>query len=148
MSTRELIDSDYAREAKARNAEAVSTLRMMRAALKNADIEKMKPLEEAEVVEVIAREVKKLKDSVESFRAGHREDLAAQVEKEIALMSRYLPAAMTEQELSDLIRTKAQAIGAATAKDFGRLMGEVAKETKGRADGSKVSAAVKQFLSS
>jgi len=146
MTTRERIDNDYAREAKARNAAAVSTLRLLRAALKNAEIEKMKPLEEADVIEIIGREVKKLVDALDSYRAGNRPDLAAQAESEAALMRAYLPAQLGEADLKKIIADKIAALGAATVKDFGKVMSEVSKETKGRAEGGKVSALVKAAL--
>ena len=146
MTTRERIDSDYAREAKARNAAAVSTLRLLRAALKNAEIEKMKPLEEAEVVDIIGKEVKKLVDALDSYRAGNRQDLAAQAESEAAFMRGYLPEQLSEEALKKLVAAKIAALGAATVKDFGRVMSEVSKETKGRADGGRVSALVKAAL--
>ncbi len=146
MTTRERIDSDYAREAKARNAAAVSTLRLIRAALKNAEIEKMKPLEEADIIDVIGKEVKKLVDAIESYRSGNRPDLAVQAESEAAFLRHYLPEQLTEEALKQLIAAKIAALGATTVKDFGRVMSEVSKETKGRADGGKVSALVKTAL--
>ncbi len=146
MTTREKIDSDYAREAKARNAFAVSVLRMLRAALKNAEIDKMKPLTEEDAIDVIGREAKKLKDSLADFNAGGRPDLAKQAETEISFMQQYLPAALGDDEVRALVRAKIAAFGQPTMKDFGRIMGEVTKETKGRADGAKVSAMVKEAL--
>ncbi len=146
MTTREKLEVDYAREAKARNAFAVSVLRMLRAALKNAEIDKMKPLTEEDAVGVIGREAKKLKDSVADFAAGGRQDLVKQTEAELAFMQQYLPAAIGDDELRKLINDKIAAFGQPTMKDFGRIMGEVTKETKGRADGAKVSAMVKEAL--
>lgn len=148
MTTRERIDQDYAREAKARNAAAVSTLRLLRAALKNAEIDKMKPLEEADVIDVISREVKKLADAIESYKSGNRGDLVAQAEGETAFLRAYLPAQLDEAALKDLIAAKIAAVGATTIKDLGKVMSEVTKETKGRADGAKVSAMVKAALGS
>src|SRR3990172_4158247 len=147
MTRREGMDSDYAGEAKARNAAAVSTLRLLRAALKNAEIDKRKPLEETEVIDIIGKEVKKLVDALDSYRAGNRADLAYQAEVEAAFMRQYLPEQLTEEALKGLIAEKVKALGAATAKDFGRVMAEVARETKGRADGGRVSALVKDALS-
>jgi uncharacterized protein len=148
MTTRERIDQDYAREAKARNAAAVSTLRLLRAALKNAEIDKMKPLEEADVIDIISREVKKLADAIESYKAGNRGDLVGQAEAEMAFLKTYLPAQLDEAVLKELIAAKIAAVGATTIKDLGKVMSEVTKETKGRADGAKVSAMVKAALAS
>ncbi|HSD12577.1 MAG TPA: GatB/YqeY domain-containing protein [Patescibacteria group bacterium] len=146
MTTRERIEQDLTKELKARNASAVSTLRMLRAALKNAEIDKMKPLEEADVIDVLGREVKKLRDGLESFVAGGREDLAAPARQEIALLETYLPAQLDDAGLKSIVEQKLQAIGPLTEKDFGRLMKEVMKEAQGRAEGARVSKAVKDAL--
>ena len=146
MNTRERIDNDFAKEFKARNASAASTLRMLRAALKYGDIEKMKPLEEEEVVDLVGREVKKLKDAMESFKAGGRNDLVAQSEAEVATLSIYLPAQLDDDALRAMVKEKVSAAGAVTAKDFGRLMAEVMKDAKGRAEGAKVGQMVKEAL--
>src|SRR5512142_223888 len=146
MTTRERIEQDLTRELKARNASAVSTLRMLRAALKNAEIDKMKPLEEADVLDVLGREVKKLRDGLESYVAGGREDLAAPARQEIALLETYLPAQLDDEGLKAIVQQKLQAMGPLTDKDFGRLMNEVMKEAKGKAEGARVSKAVKDAL--
>ncbi|HTK04232.1 MAG TPA: GatB/YqeY domain-containing protein [Candidatus Eisenbacteria bacterium] len=146
MTTRERIEQDFTKEFKARNASAVSTLRMLRAALKNAEIEKMKPLEEAEVMDVIGREVKKLRDGLDSFVAGGREDLAAQARQELELLQAYLPEQLDDDGLKAIVKKKMSAMGPLTEKDFGRLMKEVMEEAKGRAEGNKVSKAVKEAL--
>ncbi len=146
MTTRERIEQDLTRELKARNASAVSTLRMLRAALKNAEIDKMKPLEEADVVDVVGREVKKLRDGLDSFVAAGREDLAGPARQEIALMEAYLPAQLDDAGLAAIVRQKLQELGPLTEKDFGRLMKEVMKEAQGKAEGARVSKAVKDAL--
>lgn len=146
MTTRERIEQDFTKEFKARNASAVSTLRMLRAALKNAEIEKMKPLEEAEVMDVLGREVKKLRDGLDSFVAGGREDLAAQARQELDLLKAYLPEQLDDDGLKAIVKQKMATMGPLTEKDFGRLMKEVMEEAKGRAEGNKVSKAVKEAL--
>lgn len=125
---------------------ALSTLRMMRAALKNAAIEARVPaLDDEKAASVIASEVKKLRDALEQFRAGGRPDLIAQTEAEIAVMSRYLPAQASEGEIRAVVRRVAS--GGSPA-DFGRIMGAAMKELKGKADGSAVGEIVKEVLSS
>lgn len=146
MTTRERIEQDLTRELKARNASAVSTLRMLRAALKYAEIEKRKPLDEADVLDVLGREVKKLRDGLDSFVAGGREDLAEPARQEIALLVTYLPAQLDDEGLKAIVQQKLQAMGPITDKDFGRLMAEVMKEAKGKAEGARVSKAVKDAL--
>ena len=148
MSTRERIEQDFTKELKARNASAVSTLRMLRATLKNAEIEKMKPLEEAEVIELLGREVKRLKDGLDAFEAGGRTDLADQAKQEIALLKGYLPEQLDDAALATIVQQKMEAMGPLTDKDFGKLMNAVMAEAKGRAEGGKVSKAVKDALAS
>ncbi|MBI4458122.1 GatB/YqeY domain-containing protein [Candidatus Uhrbacteria bacterium] len=146
MSLLERIDADFMREFKAKNAAAVSTLRLLKAALKNEAIEKMKPLEEAEAVAVVKRELKKLKDGLDSFVAGKRDDLAAQARQEVALLEQYLPPELGEAEIRAAVDKVVVEMGAVTQKDFGKVMGQVMKATGPSADGAKVSAAVKAAL--
>ena len=146
MTTRERIEADYTREAKARNEAAVSTLRMLKAALKYAEIEKRQPLDEDGVLEIISREVKKMRDALESYRSAGRQDLSAKAEAEIALLLGYLPEPLSDAVLEEIVRKKVAETGASSPKDMGRVMAEVMKEAKGRADGSKVSSLVKAAL--
>lgn len=146
MTTRERISNDLTAAVKGREASVVSTLRMLLSALKNADIEKGGALEEEEVIEVVGKEVKKLRDSIESFEKGGRQDLADSVRSEIELMSKYLPEPLTEDELRAVVSEKMSSMGDLSPQDFGRLMSEVMKEVKGRAEGGQVSALVKEAL--
>jgi uncharacterized protein YqeY len=147
MGIRERIEQDYVTAAKAKDADAVSALRMIRAALKNAEIDKMSELEESDVVDIVGKEVKKLKDSIESFEQGGREDLAEKSKQELELLNKYLPEQMSDDELRAVVAQKREAMGELTQADFGRLMKEVMAEVKGRAQGNQVSALVKEELS-
>jgi hypothetical protein len=140
------LDQDFKEAMKARDAFRLDAVKMLRSALKYREIEKMKPLDEAEVIDVLAREVKKLKDALEQFRAGGRADLSEKTEREIALIEGYLPKALTEDEIKAIVGDKIMFAGEVTTKDFGRIMKEVAVETKGRADGATVSRLVKEAL--
>lgn len=125
----------------------LSVLRMMKAAVKNKEVEKMKPLEENEVVSVFNTLVKQHKDSIEQFRKGGREELAQKEEAEIKIIEEYLPAAASEDEVRSAIEEAILETGASSMKDMGRVM----KATLGRlagktADGSRVSQMVKERL--
>lgn len=147
MPLRNDIESRYLQAMKAKDAAAVSTLRMLRTAIKNAEIEKrVDALTDEQAIEVIGREAKKLKDALADYKAGGREDLASQAEAEIAIVSGFLPAQMSEDEVREIVKAKASALGLSGEAAFGRLMGEVMKELKGKADGAVVNAAVKQAL--
>jgi len=146
MTTLEQIDNDYIREAKARNKPVVSALRMLKAALKNAQIEKQGELNEDEVIEVIGREFKKMKDALETYRDAGRQEMVEQAEAEIIVFQNYLPQPLDEATVKEIVKSKIAELGASTPKDMGRVMAEVMKETKGRTDGSVVSALVKSAL--
>lgn len=146
MALMERIEADYVTEAKARNASAVSVLRMLRAALKNARIELGKDLDDAAATDVVAKEVKKLRDALVTYRDGGRSDMAEQAETEIAFMERYLPAQLDDAALRALAAEVISSMGAVTAKDFGKVMSAVMQKAKGQADGGRVSAVVKQVL--
>lgn len=146
MTVLETINADYIREVKAKNEAAVSTLRIIRAAIKNAEIDKGGQLDDEEVMEVVGREAKKMRDAVETYREAGRDEMVAKAEAEIELMQGYLPKPLGESELKEIVTRKISEIGASTPKDMGRVMAEVMKEAKGKADGSVVSALVKDAL--
>jgi len=95
---------------------------------------------------VLVREVKTRRESVEAYRKGGREDLAAKEEAEIGIIAAYLPQPLTEDELHALIADAIAATGAMSARDLGRVMGRLAGPTRGRADGKHVSGLVAQAL--
>jgi len=95
---------------------------------------------------VLTREVKTRRESVEAYRKGGREDLAAKEEAEIDILAAYLPQALTEEELGTLVADAIAATGASSARDLGRVMGRLARPTRGRADGRHVSELVAQAL--
>ena len=122
------------------------TLRMATSAAYNVEKRNGHPLTEDELLAVLSREVKTRRESVEAFRAGGREDLATKEEAEIAILSEYLPEALTEAEIAALIAEAIAATGAASARDMGKVMGWLSPKTRGRADGKRVSELVVQAL--
>ena len=126
----------------------LNTLRMMKSAVKNKEIEKMKPLEESEVIAVFNTLVKQRKDSVEQFRKGDREELAQKEEAEIKIIEEYLPAAASEEDIRRAIDEAVQETGAASMKDMGKVMKAALARLAGKsADGGRVSQLVKEKLS-
>jgi len=127
----------------------LSVLRMMKTAVKNKEIDKMKPLDENEVMAVLNTLVKQRKDSVEQFRNGGREELAQKEEAEIKIIEEYLPAAASEEDIRRAIDDAVQETGAASMKDMGKVMKAALARLAGKsADGSRVSQMVKEKLSS
>jgi hypothetical protein len=147
MPLRNDIEAQFTEAMKKKDAAAVSTLRMLRAALKNHQIDKMlKELSDEDVVEIVGKEVKKLKDSMADFEKGGRADLSDASKKEVALLSVFLPAQLSDEDVMALVKSKAEALGLAGPAAFGKLMSEVMKDAKGRSDGNAVSRAVKAHL--
>jgi uncharacterized protein YqeY len=105
-----------------------------------------KPLTDDEELQVMSREVKTRRESVEAYRAAGREDLATKEEAEIEILSEFLPQALSEAELNALIAEAIAATGATSARDLGKVMGWLAPRTRGRADGKQVSQLVAQAL--
>jgi uncharacterized protein len=122
------------------------TLRMAIAAAQNAAKDKRAPLNDDEAVEVIGREVKKRRESVEAYRGAGREDLAAQEQSEIEILTPYLPEQLGEDEVRALVLAAIAVSGAASPRDMGRVMGQLMPTIKGRADGKVVSAIVNEEL--
>ncbi len=142
----EQINSDLKAAMIAKNAEELSVLRMLIAALRNKEITLRSggaaELTDEQVLEVLASEVKKRRDSVEAYTSGGRPELAAKETSEIKILQKYLPEQMTDEELEKVVRE----VMAAGATDFGRVMGQVMAKVKGKADGGKVSEMVKKLL--
>jgi uncharacterized protein YqeY len=126
----------------------LSVLRMMKTAVKNKEVEKMKPLEEAEVIAVLNTLVKQRKDSVEQFRKGSREELAQKEEAEIKIIEEYLPGAASNDEIRRAVEEAVQETGATSMKDMGKVMKATMSRLAGKTvDGSRVSQFVKEKLS-
>ncbi len=135
---------------KAKNERAVSTLRMVNAALKNADIEARttgKPLGDAEVLSLLQKMIKQRQESVELYKKGGRDDLMKQEEEEIAVISAYLPKQMSDAEVAAAIDAAIAETGAAGMKDMGKVIAVLRGKYAGQMDFGKASGAVKAKLS-
>jgi hypothetical protein len=121
-------------------------LRMVQNAIYNTEKAKKVTLSEDEILGIVVREVKTRRESVEAFRQGGREDLAAKEEAEIAILADYLPQALTDDELRALVEEAVAATDAASARDMGKVMGWLSPRIRGRADGKVASGMVAQAL--
>lgn len=132
---------------KAKNVIEKSTITMLRAAIKQIEIDKRVELENQDVIEIIAKQVKQKKGSIEDFAKMDRTDLIEEAEAEIKILSKYLPVPFTSDEVAKLISDAIESTGASSPKDMGKVMGIVNPQTVGRADGKTVSKLVKEMLS-
>lgn len=138
------IQNDLRQAMKDKDAEKVRALRMLASAVKNEEIGKRPAvLEEADVIAVIRREIKKLKDAIEQFKQVKREDLIKSYQAEADIFGKYLPVEMSEEEIRAIIRKK---LSESADKSFGAVMKAVMQELKGRAEGGVISRIVKEEL--
>ncbi len=130
-----------------RNENSVSTLRLLLSEITNAKIQKgEEKLSDEAVVSVVQRELKKRRESASEFRKGNREELAQKEEAEAAVLETYLPEQLSDEELTKFVEDSINEVGAKELKDMGRVIGVVMSKVAGKADGSKVSALVKEKL--
>ena len=147
MTLSERIDAELKEAMKAKQAEKVSVLRMLKAAASNAAIQKGKnALEDGEIHEVIQKMIKQHQESIEAFTKGGRPELAAKEEQEAQILKIYLPPAMDEGELKSLIQAAIRELGVSGPGAMGQVMKAVLPKVKGRADGKQVSQLVGQLL--
>lgn len=147
MSLQEKIQSDIVEAMRGKDTLRLSVLRMMKSAVKNKEVEKMKPLDEGEVTAVLNSLVKQRKDSVDQFRKGGRVELAEKEEAEIKILEGYLPAAASEEEILQAIADAISETKAASVKDMGKVMKAALVRLAGKnPDGSRVSQLVKDRL--
>ncbi len=131
----------------ARDGLRVSTLRLLISEINNAKIQKGMQLSEEDIIQVIRRELKKRVEAAAGFRQGNREELAGKEEAEAEILKAYLPAQMTNEELTKIIEETIKEIGAQDLNQMGRVMNAVMGKVLGKADGSRVSVLVREQLS-
>ena len=146
MSLRDRIQSDVATAMRSGDALRRDVLRMTQSAAYNLEKRERRTLSDDDYAAVLSKEVKTRRESVEAFRKGAREDLAAKEEAEIAILSEYLPQQLTEDEIGALVDDAVAATGATSARDMGKVMGWLSPKTRGRADGKRVSELVARAL--
>ncbi|MCR2803183.1 GatB/YqeY domain-containing protein [Paenibacillus soyae] len=146
MNLSERLNDDMKQAMKSQDKFKLTTIRMMRASVKNMEIELKRPLEDNEVLDILSREIKIRKDSLQEFQKAGRDDLVTGLAAEIEIISQYLPEQLTEEEIQEIVRQTIQELGASSKAEMGKVMGALMPKTKGRADGKLVNKAVQQFL--
>jgi uncharacterized protein YqeY len=149
MSLTEQIQQDITTAMKARDEQRLSTLRMVKSALKNREVEKMAPLDEKESQAVLSTLIKQRKESVEQFTKGGRQEMADKEAAEIGVIESYLPKAAGEDEIAAGVKAVIAEMGSPTMKDMGTVMKNAMARFSGagmRVDGKVVSEAVKREL--
>jgi len=146
MTLAERLNEDMKQAMKAQDKFRLSTIRMVRASVKNQEIDLRRPLDDNEVLDILSREVKQRKDSLQEFQKAGRDDLAQNLIAEIDIIAQYLPQQLTEEEIKAIVKQTIQETGASSKADMGKLMGALMPKVKGRADGKLVNQYVQQLL--
>ncbi|MFC1908548.1 GatB/YqeY domain-containing protein [Chloroflexota bacterium] len=123
-----------------------STLRLLMAAINNAEIARRTALADADILGVIAKEVRQHQESIEAFKQGNRQDLVTQEEAEMAILQGYLPQQLTREEIMEAARRIIAELGAEGPGDKGKVMPMIIAELKGKADGREINAVVTELL--
>jgi uncharacterized protein YqeY len=151
VSLSERIDSELKTAMREKNAAKLGVLRMLKAAMMNAAIEKggaQGQLSAADAIHVVRKQAKQRQDSIESFEKGGRAELAAKEKEELSILQSYLPQAMSADELSNIVRRTIAEVGATSKAQMGAVMKALQARVAGRADGKTLSAEVQRQLSS
>jgi uncharacterized protein YqeY len=146
MSFQQRLDDDLKVAMKSSDNLKTSVLRMVKAAIKNKQVEKRKELSDEEIISVISMLSKQRRESIELFLKGGREDLAEKEKKELSILQSYMPSQLTPEELDRLIREAIEESSAEGVKDVGKVMRLLMPRVKGAADGKVVNERVKELL--
>ena len=146
MSLMEQLTADMKAAMKQGQKERLSVIRLVRGAVRQAEIDGKKTLTDDEVLGVIGKEVKMRRDSIEEFARGGRTDLVEKTQAEIEILMPYLPEQIGADEVRKIVEEVIAEVGAATPKDRGKVMGALMPRVKGRADGKLVNEIVRSLL--
>ena len=146
MSLMEKLTADMKEAMKHGEKERLSVIRLVRGAVRQAEIDGKKTLSDDEIIGVITKEVKMRRDSIEEFERGNRADLVEKTQAEIAILMPYLPEQLSADEVRRIVEAAVSEVGATTAKDMGKVMGGLMPRVKGRADGKLVNEIVRSLL--
>jgi len=125
-----------------------SVIRLVLAAIKNAEIARQAALEDSDILGIIAKEVRQRQESIEAFKQGNRQDLVVQEEAEMAILQEYLPEQVGREEIIEAARRIIEEVGAQGPGDKGKVMPKLIAQLKGRADGREINAIVTELLGS
>ncbi|MDQ0351064.1 uncharacterized protein YqeY [Alkalibacillus filiformis] len=138
MSLLDRLNEDMKQAMRNKEKEKLTVIRAIKSSLQNEAIKKNEELTEDDELQVLTREVKQRKDSLQEFKAASREDLVEKTERELALIETYLPKQLSDEELHQIIEETIQEVGATAKQQMGQVMSAVMPKVKGKTDGSKV----------
>lgn len=142
------IESDFITAYKAKEQDRVSVLRMLKTSLKNKQVELQRDPDEAEVLDLVAKQVKQRQESIDQFKQAGRDELAEKEAIEMAILKDYLPEPLSAEEVERVVDETIANLNAEGMKDMGKVMGAITAAYKGRIDGKALSALVRSKLNS
>lgn len=147
MGLKEKLSEDLKLSMKEKDTVKKNTVQSMRAAILQVEKDKLTTLDEDGIIEVIAKELKKRNDVLPDYEKSGRDDLIADLKKEIEIIKGYLPSQLSHDELDEIVKEAVASTGASSMKDMGKIMQAVMPKIKGRADGKMVNELAKKYLS-
>ena len=146
MEIQKRIENDFKTAFKSGDEVSKRTLRMVMASIKLVEVEKGRALTDEEVLSILQKEIKSLRESISDAEKAGRDDLIAEAEPEIQILEQYTPQQLDEDEITELARQAIEEVGATSQQEMGNVMKVLMPRVQGRADGSKVSASVRTLL--
>ena len=148
MSLKETILQQQTAATKAKDVVQINTLRMLRAAIKNREVELRGELEDQEVLRVVGTQIKQHRESIRQYKEGGRDDLVKKEEQELSILMSFMPEQLSEEAIAQAVTRVIEELGATDMKDIGRVMKTLMAELAGSADGKVVSEIARKQLSS
>ena len=147
MSLKEKLQSDMHQAMRARDRVRVSVLRMLRSSIGYEEIDKKRELDDSAVLDIISRQVRQRRESIQMYKDANRQELVDKETQELHILQEYLPAQLTDDELTALAQEIIQQVGASGPRDKGRVMGRLMPQVRGKAQGGDVNRVVTALLS-
>ena len=146
MPLKDILAEDLKESMKSKNKVKKNVVTMVRAAIKQREVDERIELDDADIIDIIAKQVKQKRDSIEEFQKGNRQDLVDLTNEEIKILLDYLPPQLSEDELEKIVKDALNETQAQTKKDLGKLMAVIMPKVKGKADGKQVNQIVAKYL--
>lgn len=146
MSLNDRLNEDMKQAMRNQDKFKVTVIRNIRSAVKNFEIDQRKTSDDDDVLQILNREVKQRKDSLQDFSKAGRDDLVEKINLELAIITEYLPQQLNEEEIRAIVQQTIHEVGASSKADMGKVMGALMPKVKGRADGKLINQIVQQIL--
>ena len=146
MTLKERLEEDIRNAMRSRDQQRLESLRFLKSKIQLTEKDQLKELDETGVVEVLAKQAKERRESIQMFQEGNRPDLVAKETAALAVVEEYLPPQMSNDELSKIIAEAILQVGATSERDKGKVMGKVMPQVRGKADGGQVNALLTELL--